>query len=1094
MAAQHSYAPVADRQLFGHPAVPGSAAFARRFWRFRSARRLRLAIVCAGLACLVVPLAVGLGPGTRSLPAVRRSEGPHRAWGATTLLRLPVSARGAISAALGGDEAAYRVAGLRAWNPAQRLELRFSSRGVAVSSGATRLSLALAGVGRGAALQPAAAAVPLVASNRVNYARRPVREWYVNGPAGLEQGFDLVRRPAGSGPLTLAVAVSGVSSIRLRDGSALLSGPRGMLRYGGLSATDARGRPLRAWLGLSRGRLLIHVEDRGARYPVRIDPFIQQDELLAGSEEIGEGDFGYSVALSADGNTALIGGPGDDGNQGAVWVFTRAGETWSQQGGKLTATEEKGEGGFGSSVALSADGNTALIGGETDDGDLGAAWVFTRSGSDWTQQAKLTDGEESGLGVFGSAVALSADGDAALVGSPGSRGDSGAAWMFTRSASAWTQHGTPLDALGETGEGEVGASVALSSDGETALIGGPGDTRRQGAAWVFTHTASGWAQQGEKLTGADDGPSELGASVALSADGETALLGAPGGAGSASVFARTDGAWRRQGITLSPHRESEEHIGASVALSADGNTALIGGATGSGVWEFKREGESWQEWQEVRGGYPAKIALSANASTVLLGNAARHGSIGTALVLVEVPYALGPEPSAGPTSGGTRVTIHGEGFEGVTAVTFGSAPASFTVESPTEITAITPPAPAGAVDVRVANAAGSSPSNGGMFTYGTLPSAPTHVHASAGEGQAEVSFESTESNYEDMPSVTVTASPGGAQGTASFAREIAVKGLKNGVTYTFTATAADRFGTGPPSAPSNAVTPGQIVLGEAKLLANGLVELPVQLPFGGGVLSASQAAAAKGGAHESSVRRRSKKTSGRKQKSKGGALGALVEVAKETIGTYREAATLTIKPTVAALRELARRGKLAVPVQVSFVPEGGEPTSTAATNIDLVRPGYSFEAGSEGWEEAWGNLTVAGNAAHHHTGTRSLQITMHSEPYSAVNATASTGVAQDRVGLLQPGVPISMWVERPAGTPPVGFRAMVRVGGGWTECRSAEVRPRANRWVRLGITVPGSANCKGTGGKLEVDAVGLEIDDRGNRANGKSVYLDDVSW
>ena len=77
------------------------------------------------------------------------------------------------------------------------------------------------------------------------------------------------------------------------------------------------------------------------------------------------------MALSADGNTALIGGYGDDGGKGAAWVFTRSGSAWTQQGAKLTGSGETGNGQFGTSVALSADGNTALIGGPGDNGARG---------------------------------------------------------------------------------------------------------------------------------------------------------------------------------------------------------------------------------------------------------------------------------------------------------------------------------------------------------------------------------------------------------------------------------------------------------------------------------------------------------------------------------------------------------------------------------------------------------------------------------------------------------------------------------------------------------------------------------------------------
>ena len=95
---------------------------------------------------------------------------------------------------------------------------------------------------------------------------------------------------------------------------------------------------------------------------------------------------GCSVALSADGNTAIVGGPNDNSGIGAAWVFTRSGGVWTQQGIKLVGTGAIGAAGQGNSVALSADGNTAIVGGPGDNSDTGAAWVFTRSGGVWTQQ------------------------------------------------------------------------------------------------------------------------------------------------------------------------------------------------------------------------------------------------------------------------------------------------------------------------------------------------------------------------------------------------------------------------------------------------------------------------------------------------------------------------------------------------------------------------------------------------------------------------------------------------------------------------------------------------------------------------------------
>jgi hypothetical protein len=184
-----------------------------------------------------------------------------------------------------------------------------------------------------------------------------------------------------------------------------------------------------------------------------------------------------------------------------------------QQGAKLVAFNGSEPSQFGQSVALSADGNTALIDGPIDNGQLGAAWIFTRSAGYAPQ--------------VGSAVALSADGNTALIGGDrdGNSG-TGAAWVFTRSGSTWIQQGSKLVGSGASSAANEGYAVALSSDGYTALIGGPADSYPAGAAWVFTRSGTTWTQQGNKLVGAGAvGGASQGISVALSGDGATASVG-----------------------------------------------------------------------------------------------------------------------------------------------------------------------------------------------------------------------------------------------------------------------------------------------------------------------------------------------------------------------------------------------------------------------------------------------------------------------------------------------------------------------------------------------------------------------------------------
>ena len=276
--------------------------------------------------------------------------------------------------------------------------------------------------------------------------------------------------------------------------------------------------------------------------------------------ESGSGAFGTRVALSADGDAALIGALGDNGQAGGTWVFMRSGSTWSQQGAKLTGSGESADGRFGSGLALSSDGNTALIGGPYDRRLIGggSVWAFTRSGSVWTQQGPKLVPSDNTQTAFGGVVALSADGDTALI-AGGSPAD-GRAWVFTRSGSSWSQQGSRLTSGSPSADTNAfGASAALSSDGNVAMIGDPSDNPAgdhtgigPGAAWVFTRSAGVWSRQGGKLTPLDEaGPGGFGQSVALSSDdGSIALIGGPAdgsSSGAAWVFGRSGSRWNQLG-------------------------------------------------------------------------------------------------------------------------------------------------------------------------------------------------------------------------------------------------------------------------------------------------------------------------------------------------------------------------------------------------------------------------------------------------------------------------------------------------------------------------------------------------------------------
>jgi hypothetical protein len=614
----------------------------------------------AALACLLV-LVVALGawtaPRVRSLLA--GPDGREQ-----TAAGIPAALIPAASAALGRSGRAYWAArrGDSLQTVGGGIRTSFTASGAHVTVAAGTLDLALVSAGHAGRIDRLQTASPSAIASEVSYRHGPVEAVYRNGPYGVEQAFNVRARPAGgAGPLALGLRLGGTLSPR-QAGSRILFGGRSgaaALTYGQLSAFDATGRQLPATMRLAHGSLQLTIDDRNALYPLSVDPFLQQGPKLTGSEEVGRGRFAGGVALSADGNTALVGGSEDNEGVGAVWVFTRSGTTWTQQGAKLTGGEEIGKAHFGFSVALSADGNTAAIGGGGDNVEKGAVWVFTRSAGAWTQQgSKLLGGvEEKGKGHLGFRVALSADGNTALAGAPGDSFNEGAAWVFTRSEGAWTQQGSKLlGGVEEKGKGEFGIGVALSADGNTALIGGGADNEELGAAWAYVRTGTTWEAQGAKLTGAGEtGKAHFGFNVALSEDGNTALIGGGGDnaeVGAAWVFIRSGTTWTQQGAKLTGGGEAGKgHFGVSVRLSADGNTALVGGVTDNfevgAAWVFTRAEESWAQQgskltgsgESGKGLFGNAVALSADASTALVGGPNDNVEVGAVWVFASPPPA-----------------------------------------------------------------------------------------------------------------------------------------------------------------------------------------------------------------------------------------------------------------------------------------------------------------------------------------------------------------------------------------------------------------------------------------------------------------------
>ena len=351
------------------------------------------------------------------------------------------------------------------------------------------------------------------------------------------------------------------------------------------------------------------------------------------AEDRAENDnFGVSVAL--DSTTLFVGASGADvdgaRNQGAVYVFVREGESWNQQQ-KLVASDGATDDQFGSAIAL--DGGTVLIGAQKADvngnRDQGAVYVFAHSQNGWNQQQKLVADDGTEEDHFGVSVAL--DGETALIGADMVDIDDvsgvGAAYIFEREETIWSQQ-QKLIADNYLRSRNFGVAVAL--DGETALIGAHNaltdiPESGGGAAYIFVREGTIWDQQ-QKLV-ADKGQTNgrFGISVAL--DGETALIGADGtgSAGAAYIFVRGETTWRQQQKLIPVDDMDVGRFGDSVALV--GEVAHIGARASYGqgaTYVFAFDGGNWDQQQRLFAGPDGRAgsfgtSIAIGGSYLLIG-------------------------------------------------------------------------------------------------------------------------------------------------------------------------------------------------------------------------------------------------------------------------------------------------------------------------------------------------------------------------------------------------------------------------------------------------------------------------------------------
>jgi hypothetical protein len=491
----------------------------------------------------------------------------------------------------------------------------------------------------------------------------------------------------------------------------------------------------------------------GVLTPVEV---AQQAYLKASNT--GEGDaLGNSVAVSGD--IVVVGAPNEsssatmvNGNQsnndalgaGAAYVFVRSGTNWVQQA-YLKASNTEANDNFGFAVAI--DGDTVVVGAIGEDSNAtgvngnqgnnsiansGAAYVFVRNGTNWTQQAYLKSSNPGADDVFGYNVAISRDTivvgswaeDSSATGVNGNQGsnsatDSGAVYIFVRSGTNWTQQAY-LKASNTGANDSLGAMVAVS--GDTLIVGAPGESSGAGAAYVFVRHGTNWVQQAylkASNTQAGDG---FGYSVAM--DGDTAVVGAlyessnatgvNGNqsnnnalqSGAAYVFVRQGTNWSQQAYLKASNTEAGDEFGASVAVSGD--TVLVAapredsssagvngnqnnnGAEGSGaVYLFVRTGTNWLQRAYLKASDPGVSDFFGSYDSALNGVAISGDTIvvGAPNEASNATGVNGNQANNSAQTSGAAYVFTGKGLVGGPAITtqpisqqvFTGAAATFTV-------------------------------------------------------------------------------------------------------------------------------------------------------------------------------------------------------------------------------------------------------------------------------------------------------------------------------------------------------------------------------------------------------------------------------
>ncbi|MCP4130854.1 MAG: hypothetical protein GY754_07715 [bacterium] len=324
--------------------------------------------------------------------------------------------------------------------------------------------------------------------------------------------------------------------------------------------------------------------------------------------------YGDSASISSDGSVVVIGAPYGDSrikDSGCAYVFRKSGDTWNET--KLAASDADDDDRFGGSVAISSNGNVIIVGANSDRDigvQAGSAYIYKWDGSSW-QETKIVPSDSAKYIHFGSSVAISSDGDVAVVSAPcynNSDSPTGSVYIFKDNGNSWEE--TKLKASDDNEYNGFGDSLSISSDGNTIVVGAHRDDENDkiesGSMYIYKWSGSSW-EETKIFTDDSIDYYHFGASVSISSDGNSIIVGAPGTyrsyiktniSGFAYVYKWDGSSWNS--TKLSPSNGAvDDHFGASVAISSDGEKAVVSSPRSNSkhslVYVYEWDGATWGE-------------------------------------------------------------------------------------------------------------------------------------------------------------------------------------------------------------------------------------------------------------------------------------------------------------------------------------------------------------------------------------------------------------------------------------------------------------------------------------------------------------------